>query len=196
LALKSRCGPADQIQMSFDTTAPEKRRALSKIVAALLIVVVSGALTAGAVAVFSLHLSIRPVLSGSMRPTYAPGWAIVTRPTPTSQVRPGEIIVFTPPGSSAQYAHLVVSVSGPAGHPVITTKGDANRTADPWHLRLHGSTVPTVVAKVPWLGWVMVDFENRWGRVLLIGVLGLGACFGGTRAILRGRSGDQVEGNE
>lgn len=84
MALKSRCGPADQIQMSFDTTAPEKRGALSKIVAALLIIVVSGALTARAVAVFPLHLSIRPVLSGSMRPTYAPGWAIVTRPTPTS----------------------------------------------------------------------------------------------------------------
>jgi len=175
---------------------PSPPRTAARIVAAFPVIVVSGAMIAGAVAVFSLHLSVRPVLSGSMRPDFAPGSAIVTRPIPTSQVHPGEIIVFSPPGSSAEDAHLVVSVSGPAAHPVITTKGAANRTADPWRLRLEARTVPQVVAKVPWIGWVMVDFESRWGRVLLIGVVGLGACFGGTRAILRGRSGDQVEGNE
>ena len=138
------------------------------------------------VAVFWLHLGLRPVLSGSMRPTYGPGWAVVTRPLPVGQLRPGDIIVFRPPGSNVAFAHRVTSVSGPSGQPVVTTKGDANRYADPWRMRLESKTVPVVVAEVPWLGWVMVDFQSRWAHVLLIGGIDLGICLAGATAILRG----------
>lgn len=138
-----------------------------------------------AAAVFLLHLGVRPVLSGSMRPTYGPGWAIITRPIPVSGVRPGDIVVFTPPGEQAPFAHRVTSVSGGPAHPVITTKGDANPGPDPWHARLEGSTVPEVVGEVPWLGYLMVALERQWLHVLLVGVLGTAMCVVGTRAILR-----------
>lgn len=148
--------------------------------------VASLAMTATAASVFLLHLGIRPVLSGSMRPAYGPGWAIVTRQVPVADVRKGDIVVFTPPGLSSPFAHRVVSVSGPLDHPVITTKGDANSAPDPWHARLDGSTVPEVVAAVPWVGGLMSDLESGNLRLLLTVVAGLALCFAGTRFILRG----------
>jgi signal peptidase I len=137
------------------------------------------------VTVFWFHLSARPVLSGSMRPTFAPGSVIVTRALPVSQVRAGDIIMFTPPGWNASVAHRVVAVSGPADHPVVSTKGDANPVKDPWHARLNGTTVPEVVASVPWLGWAMTDVAHHWLRAFLIALVGLGVAIPGVRAILR-----------
>jgi len=163
----------------------QQARRVLRLVAAVFTAVTAVCFTGIAVAVLWLHIGIRPVLSGSMRPTYAPGWAIVTRQIPLSAVRRGDIIVFTPPGSDAQFAHRVTSVSGPANDPIVTTKGDANPSPDAWHLRLEGTTVPEVVTEVPWLGSIMVDFEHQWEHAALIALLGLGICFGGTKAILR-----------
>jgi hypothetical protein len=70
---------------------------------------------------------------------------------------------------------------------VITTKGDANPAADPWHAQLDRSaTIPEVIAEEPALGTAMVDLEHRWNHVLLVVITGLGLCLLGTRAILRG----------
>ena len=90
-----------------------------------------------------LHLAIQPVLSGSMRPTFSPGAVVITRSIPTSSIRPGDIILFVPPGDTSQYAHRVTSVSGPAGRPVITTKGDANPAPDGWHAQIVGRRSPS-----------------------------------------------------
>jgi signal peptidase len=139
-----------------------------------------------AAAVFWLHLSIRPVLSGSMRPTYGPGWAIVTRSIPVGQVEPGDIVVFTPPSSSTPFAHRVVSVTPSPRGPVVTTKGDANPVADPWHARLEGRTVPEVVGAVPVVGYLMVGLGRPLVHVLLVAVLGSALCVVGVRSILHG----------
>jgi signal peptidase len=141
-------------------------------------------LLATAGAVFGFRLSIRPVLSASMRPTYGPGWIIVTRSIPVSSVRPGDIVVITPPGSDVQVAHRVVTVSGPRRDPVITTKGDANPGPDPWRAHFDGSEVPEVVGEVPGLGYVMVALEHSRARVVLIALLGLALAVEGARAIL------------
>ena len=37
---------------------------------------------------------------------------------------------------------------------MITTKGDANRVADPWHLTLQGATQYRLVFVVPFVGWL------------------------------------------
>jgi signal peptidase I len=160
-------------------------RTLLRMSMAAVVALVSLCLVGIAAAVLWFHLSARPVLSGSMRPTFAPGSVIVTRSLPVSRVRPGDIIMFTPPGWSASVAHRVVSVSGPADHPVITTKGDANPVKDPWHARLEGSTVPEVVGSVPWVGWAMTDVVHHWLRAFLIALVGLGVGVPGVRAILR-----------
>src|SRR5664280_1929308 len=88
------------------------------------------------VSVFTLHLGVRPVLTGSMRPDYGPGAVLLTRQVPLAAVHPGMIVLFVPPGDHAEYAHRITSVTGPASAPIITTKGDANEVADPWHARL------------------------------------------------------------
>jgi signal peptidase I len=152
-------------------------------------IVISLLFTSTALAVFFFHLSVHPVLSGSMRPTYGPGWAIITKPIPVSEVRPGDIVLFKPPGEAAQYAHRVVTVSGSPAHPVITTKGDANPAPDLWHARLNGSSVPEVIDEVPEVGWVMVDIRDDWSHAVLVALLGIGLCIVGTRAILGGSGG-------
>jgi signal peptidase I len=163
-------------------------RRAGSIFGAAVTIVVTLLFTSTALAVFLFHLSVHPVLTGSMVPTYGPGWAIITKPIPVSQVRPGDIVLFKPPGDAAQYAHRVVTVSGSPAHPVITTKGDANPAPDLWHARLNGSTVPEVIGEVPGVGSVMVDIRDQWTHVALVALLGVGLCIVGTRAILGGSS--------
>lgn len=174
------------------TRPPIKRvRRHRKLFHASLIAIAMGvnlSFTAAAVAVLWLHLGIQPVLSGSMRPTYGPGWIVITRAIPVADVRPGDIIEFIPPGSKQQYAHRVVSVSGSPRERIITTKGDANARPDPWRARLEGKTVPQVIGEFPMLGWVMVGIErvlrSPVARALVIGGSGVSLCFAGTRSIL------------
>jgi len=188
--LKGDSNNKARIQMTQSPKTRQGRnsgRTVRSLCTALALVLVVTLAAGVSIAVFWLHIGIRPVLSGSMRPTYGPGWAIITRPLPVNQVRRGDIVVFTPPGEAAQFAHRVTSVSGPHSHPVITTKGDANPMPDPWHARLEASTVPQVVGEVPWLGYAIVGIKDNFARVLLIALVGLGVCWMGTRAIL-GRS--------
>jgi len=143
--------------------------------------VVLFALSAGvAVCVFTLHLGIRPVLTGSMRPDYGPGAILLTRQVPTSSLKPGMIVLFVPPGEHAQYAHRITSVSHSPGGPVVTTKGDANRAADPWKAELTAPVVSQVIGSVPGVGRVLVAIHGI-GQILLALIGGVIAAWAGTR---------------
>jgi len=138
-------------------------------------------LSAGvAFSVFSLHLGIRPVLTGSMRPDYGPGAVLFTRRIPTSTLRPGMIVLFVPPGEHAEYAHRITSVSGPASTPVVTTKGDANKVGDPWHAKITAPYVNRVIGSIPSVGRILVAIRGT-GQIVLALVGGLFAIWGGTR---------------
>jgi len=152
---------------------------------AFVVAVTSGCL-ALTVTVVALHLSIRPVLTGSMRPTYGPGAVVVTEPVPVADLRPGMIVLFTPPGEHAECAHRIVTVTGPRTAPIITTKGDANRYPDPWHAQLTSATVPRVVATVPFVGRLMVGLRGSLQLVLII-IGGLTVAVTGARWILQPR---------
>ena len=146
------------------------------------------AMAASAVAVFWFHLAVHPILSGSMRPTFGPGWMIITKPVPVSQVKPGEILLFHPPGSSASFAHRVIRVEGSPNHPIIQTKGDANPVADPWRAQLKGTSAYQVVAEVPKVGWLLAGGARMWLRAALIGLVGVALTVGGARSLLGGSS--------
>ena len=122
----------------------------------LLAVFAVGAITlsmlGGAAALVVLQLSVSPVLTGSMRPTFDPGAALPTRSISREAVRPGAVIVFRPPGHTDSYAHRVVEVSRGAAVPVITTRGDANPANDDWRAELVEPTARQVVFAVPQLG--------------------------------------------
>jgi signal peptidase I len=137
--------------------------------------------------VFWFHIGIQPVLSGSMRPAFGAGSAVITRPLPVQAIRSGDVIVFTPPGETVPYAHRVLTVSGPADDRTITTKGDANRAPDPWRAKVDGPTVPQVVAAVPWVGTVLVSVHSAFVRAALVALIGLALCLVGTRVMLRPR---------
>jgi signal peptidase len=145
-----------------------------------------GALTflLGALAIVSLHVSTQTVLTGSMRGTFDPGALVFTRQIPVSAIRPGDVIVFTPPGHTTPYTHRVVTVSGSPSHRVVTTKGDANRAPDAWKAQLKGSTVPRVIGHVPYVGRVYVALQGRSLRLALIALLGTVVAVSGTRLLL------------
>ena len=132
------------------------------------------------VSVFTLHLGIRPVLTGSMRPDYGPGAVLVTRQVPASSLRPGMIVLLVPPGDHAAYAHRIATVSGSPDAPVITTKGDANRAPDPWHAKITAGSVNQVVGSVPGVGRVLVGMRGL-GQITLALIGTLVAGWAGAR---------------
>ena len=80
--------------------------------------VVTVALAVLAFAVVAFHIEVRPVLTGSMVPTYGPGSLLVTKPVPVTDLHKGMIVLFVPPGERAEFAHRITSVSGslPSDH--------------------------------------------------------------------------------
>ena len=94
---------------------------------------------------------VQTVLSGSMRPTVSPGDLAITQGVPVGSLRVGDVVVFTPPTETQSVIHRIASLKGD----VITTKGDANSVADPWHVTLQGTTGYRLVFVVPYLGWLI-----------------------------------------
>ena len=107
------------------------------------------------------------VLSGSMRPTFAPGDMVVVTPEPLGDVRVGQIISYRiPVGDHHVQSHRVVRVIHDGGRVLVRTKGDANDSVDPWTAELHGTTAWRVRAVVPKLGRLIF-----WFRLPLVHLL-------------------------
>lgn len=137
-----------------------------------------------------LHISYSPVLTGSMRPAFAPGDLLIAAPKAVMELQPGEVAVFTPPGESAPYAHRITAVSGSPEHPVLTTKGDANPAPDRWRARLDQEQVPVVIATVPYAGNALLWAQNPVQRALFTAVFGLSLTAISVAWILRTPSKD------
>ena len=123
-----------------------KRRRIVDVV----LVAAGVAVLAGGIAFRVADFHVQTVLSGSMRPTVSPGDLAITRGVPMSSLQVGDVIVFTPPTQTQQVIHRIASREGD----VITTKGDANSVADPWHVTLQGATGYRLVLVVPYFGWL------------------------------------------
>jgi signal peptidase I len=167
-------------------TSDRQHRVLSGLLTACLAALTVVCIVA-AIAVVAFHIEVRPVLTGSMVPTFGPGAILITRPVPVTDLRKGMIVLFVPPGEHAEFAHRITSVGGSTTAPTIGTKGDANKAPDPWHAQLTSPTIPEVIGTVPWVGRLMVGLR---GPVYLVMILigGLVVGVGGTRWILRPRS--------
>jgi signal peptidase I len=161
--------------------APEPRFLAGLIAACAVAVTLACAALACSVVV--LRFEVRPVLTGSMAPAFGPGALLVTRPVPVADLRKGMIVLFVPPGEHAEFAHRITSLTGSRTDPVLTTKGDANQAPDPWHARLTSTSVPEVVATVPWAGRLLVGLRGPIQLALI--VLGglIVAIFGSARIL-------------
>ena len=129
------------------------------------VLVTAGALVLAAGIGFRVaDFHVQTVLSGSMRPALSPGDLAITQGVPMGSLRVGDVIVFTPPTETQQVIHRIASRDGD----VITTKGDANSVADPWHVTLQGTTGYRLVFVVPYLGWLT---ELRSAALIAAGLI-------------------------
>jgi signal peptidase I len=157
-----------------------KRRRLLTAIEIICAAALLGASAGLAFCVVSFHIGVRPVLTASMRPDYAPGAVLFTRRIPTSTIRPGMIVLFVPPGETSEFAHRVTSVSGPADAPILTTKGDANKVGDPWHARITAPYVSEVVGSLPGIGRLFIVVRGT-GQIVLALVGSMLVIWGGTK---------------
>lgn len=151
------------------------------------------ALTIAQVAVVAVvvvvHLSglrLVPVLTGSMTP-YAPtGSLVVTVPVAGEDVGVGDVVAFRPPApfevsGGRPILHRVDGVTGDGATRAMTTKGDANPTADPWQVSLAGAQLGRTVLVVPWIGRVAAG----GGESVLALLVGGALLLGGLRTVRR-----------
>lgn len=126
-----------------------------------------------------LGIGFSSVLTGSMRPAYAPGDLLITYPAEVDGLREGQVVVFTPPGETALFAHRIASIQTTAAGPVLTTKGDANPAPDAWRLAASAPRIPVVAASLPQLGSALSWLQSppvRSVNVALLGLLLTAAC--------------------
>jgi signal peptidase len=154
--------------------------------------VITALFLAACVAAPLLHIGYSPVLTGSMRPSFAPGDLLITVPKPVTALRVGDVAVFTPPGENTAFAHRIKALAGSPERPVLTTKGDANPAPDHWRATLDQDQVPVAVATVPYVGNALLWAQNPVQRGIFIALFGMSVTAASVVWILRTPS--QVSG--
>jgi signal peptidase len=114
------------------------------------------------------------ITSGSMTGSYDRGSIVFDEIVPVADLRVGDVITYTPPdgaGPAGMITHRIASIgSDELGRSVFRTKGDANRTADPWTFTLDQPTQARVSFHVPYVGYLISAFGFRQVRMLVIGL--------------------------
>jgi len=117
-----------------------------------------------------LPYHVLPVYTGSMRPAFAPGSAVVVRPLAAADVRVGDVITFTDPRRGEFVTHRVIRRISTASGPAFLTKGDANGVPDSWQVPARGHGWKLWFA-VPRIGSVLGRIETPAANLALRGAL-------------------------
>jgi signal peptidase len=121
----------------------------------------------------ALGLQRYVIVGDSMGGAYARGSLVLEEVVPTTELERGDVITYDPPagtGPAGVVTHRIVRISEPvAGRLVFQTKGDANRTSDPWKFTL-GPTQARAVLAIPLVGYVYAGLSERWVRMVAIGL--------------------------
>lgn len=106
-----------------------------------------------------------PILTGSMRPEAQPGDVYITRLVPASSLNVGDVIAVNNQVTGTYYSHRIFEIRNLNGTLRITTKGDANPTADrdPFMVSPQGE-VSLVQLRIPYAGRPMVYMNTIQGR--------------------------------
>jgi signal peptidase len=115
------------------------------------------------------------IVSGSMTGTYDRGSLVIDDVIPVADLKAGDVITYTPPpgsGPKGLVTHRIVSVTPNAktGMPVFRTKGDFNKSADPWTFTLSQPTQARVRFGVPYMGFAVAALSRRDLRMLIVGI--------------------------
>jgi signal peptidase I len=123
------------------------------------------------------------VHGGSMGNTIPTGSVVLTRPTPSSDIAKGDIILLpNEGGKKTPVIHRVMSVAREGDTIVVDSKGDANRAADPWRSAL-GPTTQRKLLVIPWLGFALGFLNARLGWIALVILPGGWLCLSVIRRI-------------
>ena len=106
-----------------------------------------------------------PILTGSMQPSANPGDIFVTRLVRASDLNLNEIIVVNNQSTGIYYSHRIIEIRDFNGELRITTKGDANTSADrdPFIASPY-TKVSKALRIVPYVGRPMVYMNTAQGR--------------------------------
>lgn len=130
------------------------------------LVVVMGLLTWGP---HATRFKTDIIVGRSMEPAIPLYSVIVVEPVEPSAIRHGDVISYQQPQlPDRKVTHRVHAVErGEAGTPTFITKGDNNDVRDPYEVT-YADTGYRVVHHVPHVGWLMIQAQARWARVLLV----------------------------
>jgi signal peptidase len=114
------------------------------------------------------------ITGGSMTGTFGRGSIVYDKVVPTSELKVGDVITYTPP-PLAQIHHpithrIAASWRDEHGARFFRTMGDANRTTDPWAFTLHHARQARVSFHLPYLGYAIAALNVRVVRMLVIGL--------------------------
>jgi signal peptidase len=151
--------------LNFATTA----KWLRALVAYVLLLAV---LVAAGICAFALvqgTWQVTPVLSGSMRPGFSVGGAVISQRVAVDSLAVRDVIIFNYPlKPSEQIVHRIVRISkNSSGQLLFNTQGDANNVRDPWTLTIKGAYIYRVRWSIPLLGYVANNYQNHHGDYLL-----------------------------
>ena len=107
----------------------------------------------------ALPYRVYVVNTGSMTPTIPSKSAVIVR---EHQYHVGQVITFTEDGHTVTHRLVLISSSG-----LTTTKGDANRSVDPWHVPTR-EIIGGVVAAPRQVGYWLVYLKNPVGLASLL----------------------------
>lgn len=95
-----------------------------------------------------------------MTPTIPVASAVLVNPHQAP--RPSDVITFQGKGEVTTHRLLRIKRDG-----TLVTKGDANRTPDPWKLT-RANVIGTVTYHLPMLGWLLVFLKQPTGMLSLL----------------------------
>jgi signal peptidase len=113
-----------------------------------------------------------PILTGSMQPSANAGDVYITRLVKASEVSVGDVIAVNNQVTGTYYSHRIEEIRNLNGTLRITTRGDANDSADrePYMVSPTG-TISQVQYRVPVIGRPMVYLNTVQGRQLTASAL-------------------------
>jgi signal peptidase I len=123
------------------------------------------------------------ITSGSMTGTYDRGSLVFDEVVPTKSLKVGDVITYRPPrgsgGPKGLVTHRIAKMKQDrkTGKTVFRTKGDANKTIDPWTFTLPDKEQARVVAGVPKVGFALAVLAQREFRMLIVGLPALLIAF-------------------
>jgi signal peptidase I len=174
------------------------RRMLKRLVSAFGLAV-SFALAAAVLLPAALGYQRYVITSGSMAGTYDRGSLVYAREVPTASLRVGDVITYAPPaaaGPDGLVTHRIVWAGRDrSGARAFRTKGDANRTPDPWRFTLARPRQARAALHIPYVGFALAALAVREVRMLLIGLPALLIALG-TLARLWQKAGVELRRRE